>query len=237
MPNFGFGALTKAFKNEKTPEMIQTLDKTRIHPGSNPPAQEGPEFEIIRYISKFMHLSEAEARIILENMNYRVFKKGHILLREGQVSDLCYFTLKGCVRQYYLVDGEERTTNFYTEGQPIAPNEGSFKSMPSKCYLACVEESVLTVGTPADQVKLFEKYPQFEAACRIAIDEELGKSQDRFATFMISTPEERYLHLLKTRPELLDRVPQYQLASYLGVKPESLSRIRKRIMLNSTLAR
>jgi CRP-like cAMP-binding protein len=93
-----------------------------------------------------------------------------------------------------------------------------------------VEESVLTVGSLEDQVKLFQQYPQFEAACRIAIDDELGKSQDRFATFMISTPEERYLNLLQTRPELLDRVPQYQLASYLGVKPESLSRIRKRIM-------
>lgn len=191
---------------------------------------EGPELEIVRYISRFMHLSEAEAQVILGNMKYRVFKKGDILLREGQVSNLCYFTLKGCVRQYYLVDGEEKTTNFYTEGQPIAPNEGSFKALPSKCYLACVEDSVLTVGTPEDQVQLFEKYPQFEVACRIAIDEELGKSQDSFAAFMIRSPEERYLHLLETRPELLDRVPQYQLASYLGIKPESLSRIRKRIM-------
>ena len=202
-----------------------------MHSVSNNPAQEqGPEYEILRYIAQFMHLSEVEAKVILESMNFQVFKKGHILLREGQVSDLCYFTLKGCVRQYYLVDGEERTTNFYTEGQPIAPNEGSFKSQPSKCYLACVEDSVLTVGTTQDQVKLFEKYPQFEVAARIAIDDELGKSQDRFATFMLSTPEERYLNLLQTRPELLDRVPQYQLASYLGIKPESLSRIRKRIM-------
>lgn len=64
--------------------------------------QDGPEYEILRYISKFMRLSEAEAKIILDNMNYRLFKKGDILLREGQISNLCYFTLKGCVRQYYL---------------------------------------------------------------------------------------------------------------------------------------
>lgn len=206
--------------------MVQSLPNTR-----RKASQEGPEQEILRYISQFMQLSEPEAKVIVDNMNIKLFKKGHILLREGQISDLCYFTLKGCVRQYYLVDGEERTTNFYTEGQPIAPNEGAFKSQPSRSYLACVEESVLTVGRPEDQVKLFQQYPQFEAACRVAIDDELGKSQDRFATFMISTPEERYLNLLQTRPELLDRVPQYQLASYLGVKPESLSRIRKRIML------
>ncbi|MFN0213949.1 MAG: Crp/Fnr family transcriptional regulator [Saprospiraceae bacterium] len=195
------------------------------------PQQQDPAFEILRYISQFMHLSEAEAKVLIENMNFKAFKKGDILLKEGQVSNLCYFTLKGCVRQYYLVDGEEKTINFFTEGQPIAPNEGPFKSMPSKCYLACLEDSILSVGTPEDQVKLFEKYPQFEAAARIAIDAELGKSQDNFAAFMIRSPEERYLNLMKTRPELLDRVPQYQLASYLGIKPESLSRIRKRIML------
>ena len=189
-----------------------------------------PSDEIIRYISKFMHLSEAEATAILENMDYKTYKKGDVLLKEGQISDLCYFTLKGCVRQYYVVDGEEKTTNFYTEGQPIAPNEGPFKSMPSKCYLSCVEDSVLTVGTPKDQMILFEQYPQFAVACRIAIEDELGKIQKNFATFMISSPEERYLNLMQTRPELLDRVPQYQLASYLGIKPESLSRIRKRIM-------
>jgi CRP-like cAMP-binding protein len=207
--------------------MVQRLNNIPKAASSPKPS---PEDEILRYISQFMRLSEAEAKAIIDNMNLQEFKKGHLLLKEGQVSDLCYFTLKGCVRQYYLVDGEERTTNFYTEGQPIAPNEGPFKSMPSKCYLACVEDSILTVGTPEDQMKLFEQYPQFAAACQTAVEDELGKIQKDFATFMISTPEERYLNLMQTRPELLDRVPQYQLASYLGIKPESLSRIRKRIM-------
>jgi CRP-like cAMP-binding protein len=65
----------------------------------------------------------------------------------------------------------------------------------------------------------------------MAIEEELGKSMDKFSSYILNGPEERYLNLLKNRPELLDRVPQYQLASYLGVTPESLSRIRKRIMI------
>lgn len=64
----------------------------------------------------------------------------------------------------------------------------------------------------------------------MAMEEEMGKSHDRLSSYILSSPEERYLDLLKTRPELLERVPQYQLASYLGVTPESLSRIRKRIM-------
>jgi CRP-like cAMP-binding protein len=76
----------------------------------------------------------------------------------------------------------------------------------------------------------FQKFPHLEPASRMAVEEELGKSQDRLSNYIINSPEERYLQLLKTRPELLERVPQYQLASYLGVTPESLSRIRSRIM-------
>lgn len=188
-----------------------------------------PEEAILQYIAAFKTLSEAETRAILDNLRVRTFERGTILLREGQVSDLCYFVLQGCVRQYYLVDGVEKTTNFFTEGQPITAYEGTFKQLPSKFYLSCVEDSMLSVGTQEDEAALFQKFPQFEFICRLATEEELGKSQGKLADFIISTPEERYLNLLKNRPDLLDRVPQYQLASYIGVAPESLSRIRKRI--------
>lgn len=198
---------------------------------SNARRPKAVEAEIIDYISQFGPLSPAEIEGIIDSMNVRIFKKGAVLLREGQVSNLCFFVLHGCVRQYYLVDGEEKTTNFFTEGQPITAYEGTFKGVPSKFYLSCVEETTLTVGTPEGQTALFQQFPRFEAICRAAIEEELGKSQELLASYMISSPEARYLNLLKTRPELLDRVPQYQLASYLGVTPESLSRIRKRIML------
>lgn len=208
-------------------QILNTVPATSVVKSSR---QQTPEFELVRYVSKFMHITEAEAMAIMENINFKTFKKGHILLKEGQVSNLCYFNLKGCVRQYYLIDGEEKTTNFYTEGQPIAPNEGVFKTMPSKFYLSCVEDCILTIGTPEDEAKFFEKLPQLESVVRVAVENELGKSQHNFADFMLSSPEERYLNLIKNRPELIDRVPQYQLASYLGIKPESLSRIRKRIM-------
>ena len=193
----------------------------------------GPEQEIIRYISQFATLSEREVQGILDSMNIRQFEKGDVLLREGQISSLCFFILNGCVRQYYLVDGEERTTHFYTEGQPVTPYEGTFKRKPARYYLACVEETILTVGTPEDEKRLFEQFPRFKEITRMAVEEELGKSQESLATLLMLSPEERYLHLLNTRPDLIDRVPQYQLASYLGIKPESLSRIRKRIMEKS----
>lgn len=188
-----------------------------------------PTDEVIKYIAQFMPLSEKDAKEVAKMMKIKQFKKGAFLLKEGQVAKLCYFVLKGCVRQYFLVDGEEKTTNFFSEGQPVTPYEGTFKQKASKYYLSCVEDCILSVSTPEDEAAFFEKLPHLLPARQLAVEEELGKSQDKLSTYILNSPEERYLQLLKTRPELLERVPQYQLASYLGVTPESLSRIRKRI--------
>jgi CRP-like cAMP-binding protein len=185
--------------------------------------------QIINYIAQFAALSKAETQAIIENLNVQTFKKGAVLLREGQYSPLCYFILKGCIRQYYLVDGEEKTTHFYSEGEPVSPYVGIFKRAPSKYYLSCVEDTVVSVGTPEDEKAFLQKFPKFETICRISTEEEIGKSQETVASLIINSPEERYLNLLKTRPHLLERVPQYQIASYLGLTPESLSRLRKRL--------
>lgn len=220
-------AATKSKKNARKMPVTKLVKEKK---GSSEGASvASPEQEIIAYISQFAPLSDAEIRGILESLNLKTFKKGAVLLREGQIAELCHFVLKGCVRQYYLVDGTERTTNFYTEGEPVAPYSGDFEGKPSKFYLECVEDCILTASPPGAQGELFKKFPQFEAISRTATEHEWSKSQDRFAAFILNSPEQRYLELLKTRPDLLDRVPQYQLASFLGVAPESLSRIRRRI--------
>lgn len=202
---------------------VYTVETTEAPPCS-------PEQEVFKFISGFATLSDAEVRAIIDMLDVRTYAKGVVLLREGQIANPCYFVLKGCLRQYYLVDGEEKTTHFYTEGQPVAPYEGTFRRMPSPYYLACVEDTILTVGGPEKEAELFRRYPRFQMICQLVTEEELAKSQEALASYILKSPEERYLHLLRTRPDLLDRVPQYQLASYLGIKPESLSRIRKRIM-------
>jgi len=76
---------------------------------------------------------------------------------------------------------------------------------------------------------IFEKFPRFETLCRILSEQLLMKSQSSFDEFKTSSPEQRYLNLLETRPKLVQRVPQHQLASYLGITPQSLSRMRARI--------
>ncbi len=104
------------------------------------------------------------------------------------------------------------------------------KKTPSGYYHECLEETIAGVGTPELEMEMYQKFPQIESLNRALGDAIMAKFQDTFAEFKMASPEERYLALLKNRPDLIERVPQHQIASYLGIKPESLSRIRKRII-------
>lgn len=158
------------------------------------------------------------------------FSKGSIILCEGQITTKSYYVVKGCVRKYHLKDGEEKTTEFFIEDDPISTKPTGVKQVKSTYNLECVEDTVLTMVTSEQEELIYTKFPRFQSVCRISSEQQLIDYQERFAKFIASSPKERYLNLLDTRPELINRVPQYQLASYLGVKPESLSRIRKRLM-------
>jgi hypothetical protein len=106
------------------------------------------------------------------------------------------------------------------------------KDIPSEQYLECIEDSFLTVNNSEYEKEMFLIYPQFESICRIMTAVMMTNFQESFMNYKITNPEERYLFLLKKRPDLFQRVPLYQLASYLGIKPESLSRLRKRLTNN-----
>ncbi|MEL6627243.1 MAG: Crp/Fnr family transcriptional regulator [Bacteroidota bacterium] len=181
------------------------------------------------FISTYVSLSEEEEHAILSLDIFRSIKKGTILLEEGQRSQEGYFVLKGCIRTYYVIDGEEKTTAFYTEMEGLTPHCVIHKA-PSDYYISCVEDSILTVANPGMEEEIFQKFPKFETLCRMLSEELLAQQQINFDEFKTSSPEQRYLNLLQKRPDLIRRVPQYQLASYLGIKPQSLSRLRARII-------
>ncbi len=175
------------------------------------------------------HLSEEEKQSIGELSQVKNYKKGTVLLREGEYPTTCYLILKGLVRQYYLVDGEEKTIFFFAEDDSITSSTNANQRISSKFYLECIEDCELSQMNYENELELYRRIPRIEKLCRLSLEEKLANYQEMFAQFMVSSPEERYKNLMITRPDLLNRVPQYQLASYLGVKPESLSRIRKRI--------
>lgn len=175
-----------------------------------------------------MSLSEAEREALIELDIFRSVNKGTVLLKEGEKSLDGYFVLKGCIRVYYLIDGEEKTTAFYTEMEGLTPTCVLQKSR-STYYVSCVEDTILSVSNPGMEAEIFSKFPRFESLCRILSEELLVREQLNFDAFKTSTPEKRYLDLLEKRPDLIQRVPQHQLASFIGVAPQSLSRLKSRL--------
>ena len=185
--------------------------------------------KLLKYFQRIMPLTEEEARAITETMTIRQYSKGTVLLKEGQVSTEAYFVLEGCVRQFYLVDGEEKTANFFTEEQWVISMNSFSQNQPSNHFLDCCIDSTLVVGNRDKEESLYRRFPKFETVSRKVMEKVFAEQQEIMYSYTTDTAEQRYLKLLKARPDLFQKIPQYQIASYVGVKPESLSRIRKRI--------
>lgn len=186
---------------------------------------------LVNYFSQYMTLSKEEVQLIRNEDMIKEYKKNHVLLSEGQIAQCCFLVLKGCVKRYCIENGEEKIMDFYTENDPIAPISYADKK-PSKYYLSCVEPSVISTGTNEKTEEFLQKFPRFIPIFLKIGDSLSAKKQLSFDDFKNLPPEARYQKLQETRPDLINRVPQYMIASYLGIQPESLSRIRKRMMTN-----
>ncbi len=178
----------------------------------------------------FNSLSQEEQQAVLAIRSTKEYPKGTLLLSEGDRIHQSLYVLEGCVRKFKLVDGEDKTSFFYVEEQSIMLPPVHDLPVYSKFNLECLEDSKILMVSIEKEREFSARFPRFERMCRLETEKSLVEFQDFFAKFISSSPTERYQDLVENNPELLARVPQYHLASYLGVTPESLSRIRKRLI-------
>ncbi|MBF4693382.1 Crp/Fnr family transcriptional regulator [Fusibacter ferrireducens] len=185
---------------------------------------------LIQFMKKFTDMDEASLKELAKDVPIVVAEKGTVLLEQGEAPHHCIFVLKGCIRQYRVDEqGNELTSDFYTEEQWVTIFYERDRDHVSKFSLSCVEECTLVMG-PADlKEAMFDQYSALKDMTYKMLEEKIGEIKGNLSGFMSSTPEARVKALQQNRPDLFQRVPQHQLASYLGLTPESLSRIKKRI--------
>ena len=188
---------------------------------------------LVQILSQLTPLTKEEENDVIAAFPIKTFEKGTYLIKEGKYVKDAYFVVSGCIREYTLQDGEEKTTAFYTEQQSAVDFVALTQKKPSKINFICTEETTVAIVNAEKEQALYKKHPRFESFCRSGVEQMMGQKQEQLAESINLKPEQRYQKLVAERPELINRVPQYQIASYLGIKPETLSRIRLRMVKNN----
>ena len=185
---------------------------------------------LIEYFNRILPLNEKEIVMVKEVFKERKVKKRQFILQEGEICKHNTYVLEGCFRMY-LVDpnGKEHNLQFAVENWWIG-DLGSFHSnSPSKLNVEAIENSIILQANKEDQLKLFTDYPKFNQIFRVLAENAMIGLQRRVLQNISSTAEERYLDFLERHHNFLNRISNVQIASYLGVTPEFLSAIRKKI--------
>lgn len=185
---------------------------------------------LISYFDNHLRLDEEEQAFVRNNFFEKRVKRRQFILQEGDVCRLNTFVVEGCFRMYMIDEkGKEHNLQFAVENWWIG-DIGSFHSeKPSKLYIEAMENSIILQIRKEDQLRLFVEHPKFNRIFRVFTENALVSFQNRVLQNISSTAEERYLDFMGRYPYLFNRISNVQIASYLGVTPEFLSTIRKKL--------
>lgn len=185
---------------------------------------------LIDYFNKLLPLDDDEQAFVEEVFKERRVKRRQFILQEGDICKHNTFVIEGCFRMYIVDDnGKEHNLQFAVENWWIGDISSFHAEEPTKLCIEAIENSVILQIKKEDQLKLFVDYPKFNRIFRVLAENAMVGLQKRVLQNISSTAEERYLDFLKRYPKLFNRISNVQIASYLGVTPEFLSAIRKKI--------
>jgi CRP/FNR family transcriptional regulator, anaerobic regulatory protein len=192
------------------------------------------DFSAIRnFISRFVSFSEEEWNAHQAFLSKRSIKKGGYLLRAGEVCNYVTFINKGFFRIYHTVGDEERTANFAFDGNYVTDYSSFVSRLPSADNIVAMEDAEVLNLHYDDLQKAYEQYPVWQKFGRKVAEYIILFMADRNRSLLFLTPEQYYIKVMKDRPKVIANVPLKYIASYLGVTPEALSRIRKRMSVKA----
>jgi len=167
---------------------------------------------------------------LMDAISFREIAPGTVLLSEGEVATTLFFVVRGCLRTFFIKeDGKEITAQFFVEGQMVASFESATTGKPSRAYIEAIEDSIVGSIPLTALEEILSKSTVMRDEFSKFIMKRLVYYMEHCSSYILDNPEKRYLNLLEDSPELVARLPKQYIASYLGITPVSLSRIRSRL--------
>lgn len=187
--------------------------------------------ELLKHIEEVIELSESEKERFTSILIKKKLRKRQFLIQEGDLVKYEYFVARGCLKAYEIDDnGDEHIIQFAKENWWISDFKAFFEGGKATLNIDSIEESIVYGIEKQDLENLFLDVPKFDRFFRIKLTSAFVALQNRILSSLDKSNSERYLDFLKTYPNLEQRIPNYMIANYLGIKPESLSRIRKSLV-------
>jgi CRP-like cAMP-binding protein len=199
-----------------------------VQPGVLQPMQMKRDYR--EQLHRLFPLDDDNFEALLNGVSFRKVPSGTVLLPAGEVATKLHIVLNGCLRMYVIKeDGKEVTLQFFVENQMVASFESAMTGTPSRSYIDAVEDSIIGFLP----IKVLQGIAGRDGSMRDGLNRFLVTRliyyMNRCASYILDNPEKRYLKLVEESPELVARLPKQYIASYLGVTPVSLSRIRSRL--------
>jgi CRP-like cAMP-binding protein len=181
---------------------------------------------LMRQITGF---SDADLELVMKYFEAKNIKKKTILLKAGDRAQELYFIVSGCMRLFYEKDGSDISAYFFTDLMFAGAYDSFVSRQPSRHSIETSEDcQILTISNKGWQ-QLFIELPKMNGFVLKLIEERFISLHKLYTSLILDTPEERFINLQNERPDILQRIPQHQIATFLGVTPVSLSRIRNRL--------
>jgi len=189
-------------------------------------------FEILQaYFERNGTLTSEEINFMRSVVLPKQLKKGEFLIREGEVPRHGAFVCRGFLRSYFVDNkGKEHVVQFAPENWWISARPGAVQNAPSSVFIDAIEDSDIFLVDHAAHISLMQRVPLYASSFLAGIQKRGEAKEQRIVHSLAATAEERYNDFIKTYPSIAQRVPQHMLASYLGITPETVSRIRRKAL-------
>ncbi len=183
-------------------------------------------------INSYHNISDEDSDFLLSFYKKKEIPKGEYLFKAGQYVNQWFYIEKGCVCYYMLKDGKQKVIEFFMDDEFVTDLYSFAREKPTVSYLVAMEDTTICSVDRESVQKIFDHSHDLERFGRLSMQDTVLKTFSRVSHLNTMTNEKRYLRLLNKRPALFQKVPQYLIASYLGVTPVGLSKIRKRLSGN-----